>query len=98
MPFTHRVHDDPSRCAIGEVHVAPTVRCSLLQEVTPMSEVVSPARIAAELTELWSPRVVAELDDSFVKVAKVHGSLAWRLRFRGRFRFHPPHCCALPTR
>jgi mannose-6-phosphate isomerase-like protein (cupin superfamily) len=77
MPFTHRVHDDPSRCAIGEVHVAPTVRCSLLQEVTPMSEVVSPARIAAELTELWSPRVVAELDDSFVKVAKVHGSLAW---------------------
>ena len=42
-----------------------------------MSEVVSPASIAAELTELWSPRVVAELDDSFVKVAKVHGSLAW---------------------
>src|SRR6187397_3208635 len=77
MPFTHRVPDDPSRCAMDEVHVAPTVRCSLLQEVTPMSEVVSPASIAAELTELWSPRVVAELDDSYVKVAKVHGSLAW---------------------
>jgi mannose-6-phosphate isomerase-like protein (cupin superfamily) len=42
-----------------------------------MSEVVSPARIAASLTELWSPRVIAELDDSFVKVAKVQGSLAW---------------------
>ena len=29
------------------------------------------------LTELWSPRVIAELDDSFVKVAKVQGSLTW---------------------
>lgn len=42
-----------------------------------MSEVVSPSRIAAALTELWSPRVVAELDDSFVKVAKVQGTLTW---------------------
>ncbi|MBK6942083.1 MAG: cupin domain-containing protein [Planctomycetes bacterium] len=42
-----------------------------------MSEVVSPKPIAASLTELWSPRVVAELDDSYVKVAKVHGTLAW---------------------
>ena len=42
-----------------------------------MPDVVSPARIAASLTELWSPRVVAELDDSYVKVAKVHGTLAW---------------------
>ena len=42
-----------------------------------MSEVVSPARIAASLTELWSPRVIAELDDSYVKVAKVQGTLAW---------------------
>ncbi|HJU21633.1 MAG TPA: cupin domain-containing protein [Casimicrobiaceae bacterium] len=42
-----------------------------------MAHVVSPERIAAALTEYWSPRVVAELDDSFVKVAKVKGSLAW---------------------
>ena len=42
-----------------------------------MSDVVSPEKIAAALTELWSPRVVAELDDSFVKVAKVRGSLTW---------------------
>jgi len=39
--------------------------------------VVSPAKISASLTERWSPRVVAELDDSYVKVAKVHGTLAW---------------------
>ena len=42
-----------------------------------MSKAVSPRAIAAELTELWSPRVVAELDDSYVKVAKVQGTLAW---------------------
>jgi hypothetical protein len=38
-----------------------------------MYEVVSPRKIAAELVEHWSPRVVAELDDSYVKVAKVRG-------------------------
>src|SRR5687767_5541922 len=42
-----------------------------------MSNVVTPKAIAAALDEHWSPRVVAELDDSYVKVAKVHGSLAW---------------------
>ena len=38
---------------------------------------VSPAKIAAALDEHWSPRVVAEVDDSYVKVAKLQGSLAW---------------------
>jgi mannose-6-phosphate isomerase-like protein (cupin superfamily) len=42
-----------------------------------MADVVSPAQAAERLTELWSPRVVAELDESYVKVAKVHGKLAW---------------------
>jgi mannose-6-phosphate isomerase-like protein (cupin superfamily) len=42
-----------------------------------MNDVVSLGQIAASLTELWSPRVVGEIDDSYVKVAKVHGSLAW---------------------
>jgi mannose-6-phosphate isomerase-like protein (cupin superfamily) len=42
-----------------------------------MNDVVSPELAGAKLDELWSPRVIAELDDSFVKVAKVHGSLAW---------------------
>ena len=42
-----------------------------------MRDVISPARVADSLTELWSPRVVAELDDSYVKVAKVQGTLAW---------------------
>ena len=42
-----------------------------------MSSVTSPKQIAASLTEFWSPRVVAEVDDAYIKVAKVHGSLAW---------------------
>lgn len=42
-----------------------------------MPKTISPRDIAASLTELWSPRVVGEVDDAFVKVAKVHGSLAW---------------------
>jgi mannose-6-phosphate isomerase-like protein (cupin superfamily) len=42
-----------------------------------MSSVASPKQIAASLTEFWSPRVIAEVDDSYIKVAKVHGTLAW---------------------
>lgn len=42
-----------------------------------MSQPVSPAQVAASLTEFWSPRVVADLDDSYVKVARVQGTLAW---------------------
>ncbi len=42
-----------------------------------MSDVVCPGVVADDLTEFWSPRVVAELDDSYVKVAKVKGVLAW---------------------
>jgi mannose-6-phosphate isomerase-like protein (cupin superfamily) len=42
-----------------------------------MHTVASPHAIAESLDELWSPRVVAELDDSYVKVAKVHGTFGW---------------------
>jgi mannose-6-phosphate isomerase-like protein (cupin superfamily) len=42
-----------------------------------MLNVVSPKSVANALTEYWSPRVVAELDDSYVKVAKVLGTLTW---------------------
>ena len=39
--------------------------------------VTSPREIAAALTQLWSPRIVGELDDSYVKVAKVQGTFGW---------------------
>jgi mannose-6-phosphate isomerase-like protein (cupin superfamily) len=42
-----------------------------------MPTTISPASIAAALTELWSPRVIAEVDDSYIKVAKVQGTFGW---------------------
>jgi len=41
------------------------------------AEVICPKHLAAALTELWSPRIVAEVDDSYIKVARVQGTLAW---------------------
>ena len=42
-----------------------------------MTAALSPRAIAASLAELWSPRVVADVDDNYVKVAKVHGTFGW---------------------
>ena len=42
-----------------------------------MTQAVSPRELAASLKELWSPRVIGEVDDAYIKVAKVKGSLAW---------------------
>jgi len=42
-----------------------------------VANIASPHEIAASLTELWSPRIVAEVDDAYIKVAKVQGTLAW---------------------
>ena len=39
--------------------------------------VLSPREIASSLAELWSPRVLAEVDDSYVKVARVEGEFPW---------------------
>jgi mannose-6-phosphate isomerase-like protein (cupin superfamily) len=32
---------------------------------------------AEALTDTWSPRVVAQVNDQFVKVARLHGQLTW---------------------
>ena len=32
---------------------------------------------AASLSETWSPRVVARINDQYVKVARLHGSFVW---------------------
>jgi len=42
-----------------------------------MSKVLSPGEIAATLTDFWSPRIIGEVDDAYVKVAKIQGTLAW---------------------
>lgn len=38
---------------------------------------LSPETIAAALPELWSPRVIGEVDDAYVKVARIKGVLTW---------------------
>ena len=57
-------------------------------------------RVAAELADYWSPRIVGEVDDSYVKVAKVKGTLTWHshdredelfLVLRGRLRIEMEH-------
>lgn len=54
----------------------------------------TPLAIAESLTELWSPQVIAEVDDMYVKVAKVRGEMDWHAHeeedelffiLRGRF-------------
>lgn len=42
-----------------------------------MAGVIALREVVANLTEYWSPRVVGEVDDSYVKVAKVKGTLVW---------------------
>jgi mannose-6-phosphate isomerase-like protein (cupin superfamily) len=42
-----------------------------------MPAAISPRQAAAALTEYWSPRVVGELEDSYLKVAKVLGTFGW---------------------
>lgn len=42
-----------------------------------MPHTSSPLKIARSLQELWSPRVIAEVDCVYVKVAKIHGIFGW---------------------
>ena len=42
-----------------------------------MSDATNLRNIAATLVEFWSPRVIGEVNDTYVKVAKLMGSLAW---------------------
>lgn len=42
-----------------------------------MDHAISPLQAAQSLTELWSPRVIGEVDEAYVKVARLHGQLAW---------------------
>lgn len=59
---------------------------------------LTPVNLEAEadrLTESWSPRVVARINDQYVKVARLHGEFVWHaheeedeafLVLRGRLR------------
>ena len=40
-------------------------------------QALSPLDAARQLSELWSPKVIGEVDDFYVKVAKVKGTFTW---------------------
>ena len=42
-----------------------------------MQHLVSPLAIAESLSDYWSPKVTAEVDEAYVKVAKAKGTLTW---------------------
>ena len=42
-----------------------------------MSNTIAPGALAHALTDLSSPRIIAEINDSYVKVAKVKGMFDW---------------------
>jgi mannose-6-phosphate isomerase-like protein (cupin superfamily) len=42
-----------------------------------MEHVINPRLVAESLADLWTPRVIGEVDDAYVKVAKVQGTLTW---------------------
>ena len=41
------------------------------------NQVINLKQKAALITEHWSPRVLGEVDDSYVKIAKVKGEFTW---------------------
>jgi len=42
-----------------------------------MTYLCSPLQIAASLTEYWSPQIISEVDNHYVKVAKLKGTFVW---------------------
>ena len=42
-----------------------------------MNQKTTPLEIAASLTEFWSPKIISDINDSYVKVAKLKGSFVW---------------------
>ena len=76
--------------------------------MTQFPDTVDLLAAADALTDFWSPKVVAQVNDQFVKVAKLQGSLAWHshadedelfyvLRGRLRIEYEGGHHVDLPT-
>jgi mannose-6-phosphate isomerase-like protein (cupin superfamily) len=42
-----------------------------------VAEPIQPLQLASRLVDLWSPAVIGEVDDNYVKVAKVQGVFGW---------------------
>jgi mannose-6-phosphate isomerase-like protein (cupin superfamily) len=42
-----------------------------------MTQPISLERAAAQLADLWSPKVLGQVNDQFIKVARIHGEFPW---------------------
>jgi len=42
-----------------------------------MNEKINALEYANELTEHWSPRIIAKVDDYYIKVARLKGEFTW---------------------
>ncbi|TFW13653.1 cupin domain-containing protein [Massilia arenosa] len=65
-----------------------------------MLQAVSPLALAARIDEYFSPRVIAELDNNYVKLAKLKGTFGWHAHehedelfmvIQGRLRIDTEH-------
>lgn len=43
----------------------------------PLNAPISLAKVVSELPDLWSPRILAQVNDQYLKVARVHGEFPW---------------------
>jgi mannose-6-phosphate isomerase-like protein (cupin superfamily) len=48
-----------------------------MQEGTMFAETVDLMTALESVEEYWSPKIVAQVNDQYIKVAKLHGQLAW---------------------
>lgn len=42
-----------------------------------MIQPIQPLALAERLSQLWSPAVIGEVDDNYLKVAKIQGTFGW---------------------
>ena len=42
-----------------------------------INQVIRPLSVVESLSKYWTPQVIGEVDDAYVKVAKIKGTLAW---------------------
>lgn len=61
---------------------------------------VAPAQLAAALSDFWAPRIIAEVDDMYIKVGRLQGDFCWHAHeaedelfyvLKGRLRIEMEH-------
>ncbi|MBL4773703.1 MAG: cupin domain-containing protein [Alcanivoracaceae bacterium] len=42
-----------------------------------MNKIINPLQIAQSLSNVWSPKILSEVNNSYIKVAKLQGEFVW---------------------